>query len=1132
MKKKMFIAGMSLAVALILLATASFAWYTISTAPEVSGMQMALYTSRTLLLAPGDGTDTAPESDEFTQYISLSPNFAGLAPLRPVSTADGINWFLPSYDTESGSISEIDSFILDDSLEHANVSVLDGNGNELTGDALLEAQSRGYYVYTDFWMKTEEDGAKVRLSIPHLYGSTADRHNGTTTEFGLAAEELNKAVYGTYVLGEPELDPQNSSSLKERTTEPETALRVGFLIYQDPETLQPVSETVSSLPFKIYEPNADKRAAGTPQDLLIPDTAGSSVATREQYVAGFSDTSLQSGTYYVTQPIAKSEGEGIELTTVPAANMIVQLASAWDDTSVVKTMNGQWGNSVLKPNSNDVGVFGEFLKLDDSYATAGNTVSLTDTTGKTDIAGSNIIVELDKNTPIRVRLFVWLEGQDVDCWNDIAAGTFRINLELAGESIYKGEGYEPEAEEADPVTPPLTTCTLKGYDGGEGWFDSLAAGISRSEITEIEIRKTVPHGMTDFWDAGTESGENGIRGCIEGTKVYLILPEGAEKISLPQNSDSIFSCLTACRRITGLDLVDTSAVTNMEYMFKHDFALEGLDLSGFNTANVTNMGAMFGNCEKLRTLDLSAFNTSKVTQMESMFNGCKELSSVNLSSFDTGKVTNMISMFANCNALQSLDLSGFNTSSVVNMGSMFCECTALTELDLTGFNTTGVTKMDYMFDQCSALTSLDISSFDNTSVDDVSHMFAYCSNLTTIYAGPDWSPASVTGDTDMFYGDTKLVGGNNTAYDPAHVGFSYARIDMPGNPGYFTDNAGDPAVVIGTLKGYGTNGDSSDGWFDRTEAGIYRNRITALEFVKNVPTGYTATWNAGTGTGAEEVKAYLKGTTVSIVLPAGADKIALPKDSKKIFSSLASCTSIDGTCYLDTSAVTDMSEMFEYSFDLTSLDVSGFDTSAVTDMRGMFKDCRSLTSLNVGGFDTSAVTDMSMMFSVCSKLTELDVGRFDTSKVTDMYAMFYYCSSLTSLDVSSFATSKVTDMNSTFSGCQSLTRLDVSGFATSKVTSMYGMFNGCSGLTGLDLSGFDTSKVGRMDTMFNGCSCLTTIYAGGGLTTSSVTKSNDMFTGCTALVGGNGTTYSASNTDKTYARIDGGTASPGYFTAK
>ena len=41
-----------------------------------------------------------------------------------------------------------------------------------------------------------------------------------------------------------------------------------------------------------------------------------------------------------------------------------------------------------------------------------------------------------------------------------------------------------------------------------------------------------------------------------------------------------------------------------------------------------------------------------------------------------------------------------------------------------------------------------------------------------------------------------------------------------------------------------------------------------------------------------------------------------------------------------------------------------------------------------------------------------------------------------------------------------------------------------------------------------------------------------MFSGCTNLIGGEGTVYDSKHTDYTYARIDGGTEAPGYFTYK
>ena len=68
--------------------------------------------------------------------------------------------------------------------------------------------------------------------------------------------------------------------------------------------------------------------------------------------------------------------------------------------------------------------------------------------------------------------------------------------------------------------------------------------------------------------------------------------------------------------------------------------------------------------------------------------------------------------------------------------------------------------------------------------------------------------------------------------------------------------------------------------------------------------------------------------------------------------------------------------------------------------------------------------------------------------------------------------------------------------------------------------------------MFYGCLRLTTIYANKNWSTEKVTDGTDMFSNCSRLVGGQGTAYDESHTDYTYARIDGGTEAPGYFTEK
>ncbi|MBR3856749.1 MAG: BspA family leucine-rich repeat surface protein, partial [Bacteroidaceae bacterium] len=127
-------------------------------------------------------------------------------------------------------------------------------------------------------------------------------------------------------------------------------------------------------------------------------------------------------------------------------------------------------------------------------------------------------------------------------------------------------------------------------------------------------------------------------------------------------------------------------------------------------------------------------------------------------------------------------------------------------------------------------------------------------------------------------------------------------------------------------------------------------------------------------------------------------------------------------------------------------------------------------------------------------------------------------------------TENVTDMSHMFAQCQSLTSLDLSSFDTGNVTNMNYMFTGCNKLQMLDLSSFDISKVTDMRYMFASCPQLKTICCFGDWSgTSALT--NNMFYNCKALVGGRGTPFNSNFTDKRYARPDGGTASPGYFTA-
>ena len=298
------------------------------------------------------------------------------------------------------------------------------------------------------------------------------------------------------------------------------------------------------------------------------------------------------------------------------------------------------------------------------------------------------------------------------------------------------------------------------------------------------------------------------------------------------------------------------------------------------------------------------------------------------------------------------------------------------------------------------------------------------------------------------------------------------------------------------------------------------------------------------------------------------------------------CTSLNSLEVSDfeTSNVTDMALMFWYCSNLTSLDVSNFNTSNVTDMQLMFGNCSSLTSLDVSNFDTSKVTNMNSMFGNCSSLTSLNVSGFNASKVISMYQMFYNCkgitslnlsnfkpenakylygmflgcssltsidlsnfntknattmlnmfngcSSLTSIDASAFRTGEVTTMENMFAGCTALVNLNITSFDTSKVETMQKMFNKCSSISVLDLSSFDTSNVTNMSSMFYNCPNLETIYASDKWSTAKCNTTGYVFRNTTKLEGGQGTKFTNKYHGTQYARIDGGTENPGYFTSK
>ena len=507
-----------------------------------------------------------------------------------------------------------------------------------------------------------------------------------------------------------------------------------------------------------------------------------------------------------------------------------------------------------------------------------------------------------------------------------------------------------------------------------------------------------------------------------------------------------------------------------------------------NNKPTTSTVMMFYN-SKAGSIDFTGFDTSKITNMASMFYGT-QTPVLDVSNFDTSEVINMYCMFYKT-IVTTLDVSNFDTSKVYNMRYMFGE-SKVTILDLRNFDTSKVTSMKSMFYK-SNVTTLDLSNFNTTKVTDMSYMF-YSVPATTLDVS-NFDTSKVTNMSYMFYSvpATTLDVSNFDTSKVTDMSYMFYSV---------------PATTLDVSNFNTSNVTNMKDMFNRTKA-------TTLD-VSNFDTSKVT-------------------------------------DMSRIFTDTQAITL--NVSNFDTSNVTNMSCMFCGS-KVTSLDLSNFDTSNVTNMRDMFNKTKA-TTLDVSNFDTSKVTNMSFMF-YGTNVTTLDLSNFNTSNVTNMWEMFRE-SSVTALNLTNFDTSKVTNMSSMFGELNlnalnlsnfdtsnvtdmsfmfinsKIANLNVSSFNTSKVTNMRCMFCSFKSAT-LDVSNFDTSKVTNMSDMFS-TSTLNTIYVSNKFDTSSVINTTDtldgstnMFRGCTNLVGGSGTKYNSSYTDKTYARIDGGTSSPGYFT--
>ena len=436
---RLFSAIMLIIVSLTMMVFVSYAWFTVSEAPEVSGIKVAINGDNTIMIAPNlsanlsDGT-VANYPGHFTKTADLEPEEGTL--LTPVSTADGVHWFIPTgkeADAVTGTLDLDEYFTLE--TDYASANSKDGG-----------------YAYIDFWVVSPLSGTVLRICS----GDPMDAEN---------------PAIGSYVVQLPEsvknFTNASGYNLDASYTNLASSVRVGFLVNDEKVTsdavmsayvesalynesyrsIKGVYDEMSDTSFMIYEPNA-----------LVHSNSGVSNVLTEK---GIETYLCQDGEYCSTYPIGLDE-EGNKVFSVVQDKLVVQGRTLWkklDNTLVIDEMyqayitgaknsgteysldkfyeNYMHENYLQYVDYRQDGLFFEsswdLLNYGDLRVTDSDAMTILE---RTNAIQDSYIVLLEKNVPQRIRMFVWIEGQDVDCSSSAAGQSVSIRLELSGSTGY------------------------------------------------------------------------------------------------------------------------------------------------------------------------------------------------------------------------------------------------------------------------------------------------------------------------------------------------------------------------------------------------------------------------------------------------------------------------------------------------------------------------------------------------------------------------------------------------------------------------------------------------------------------------------------------------------------------------
>ena len=465
--------------------------------------------------------------------------------------------------------------------------------------------------------------------------------------------------------------------------------------------------------------------------------------------------------------------------------------------------------------------------------------------------------------------------------------------------------------------------------------------------------------ISSTWEDIPVTFNNGVLSIGEEGKSYTINNSDDKNISIGSNIDNVSG-----DDITEIDINAPIAIIGSAQMLF--FRLTNLNtingLDKLDTSKVTSMLRMFFDCKKIVSLDLSSFDTTNVTSFNIMFSGDPNLTSVDLSSFTVADDATTLGMF-------SL-IKGYTSS--------------LTKLILgKGFKfTTSNGRPNNSLQQPG--TWVNMGAGEGSP--------AKGTNIWT----SDELMTNYQGDRDH---DTyvRYTGGIVTIHRQDEDGKQLVDQDGKQIPDEkLFGNISDP-VTVDTSKefaGYtfkeNKNSDVKEFISDPQTITLVYSKSKTDNTSDNTWEGVPYTFNNGVLSLGEKGKTYTinnsdnKDISIknNISNVAGTDiteidinaPIAIIGSAQSLFSYL-NFTKINGLDKLDTSKVTNMSNMFFDCPKIVSLDLSSFDTTNVTNFNMMFVADKSLGSVDLSSFSIKDNATTQVMFKLCENLKKLILGK-------------------------------------------------------------------------------------------------------------------------------------------------------------